>query len=227
MRKETRATNDSEFRRGKRDLARHRPDLAMMHFRAVVESTPVEDTRAFVEAMYWLAVSFFRLDKPELAIKTLASAQRIRRRGVVRDAYLAWVNGYGMIRRGKSELDDFYAYSSLQIGSYLGKKRMKRFDSMEEKDIVMRIVTDAWKRLCASGMLEGKSCSEKLGLFKSRKPIFPSFRQGARGSGARMLAGEFGTAACLENEARCVCGSGLPYCMCCGRIPGLRELSGG
>ena len=199
----------------------------MLHFRTVIEALPVESAAELSRALYWLSVSFFRLDKAELAIKTLASAQKLRRRGIARDAYLTWVNGYGMIRRGKPELDDFYAYSSLQIGMYLGKKSVRRFDSLEEKDMVMRIVADAWKRLFTSGALTGKTCSEKLGLFKSRKPVFPSFRHDMKTAHRRLLRGEFGAAACTENESRCSCGSGLPFCMCCGRIPGLRELSGG
>ena len=118
-----RGTFSGDFNEGRMDLVRHRPDLAMMHFRKVIEATPPENAGKLANAMYWLAVAFFRLDKAELAIRTLASAQRLHRRGHARKLYLSWVNGYGMIRRGKPELDDFYAFSSLQIGRYLGKKR--------------------------------------------------------------------------------------------------------
>jgi hypothetical protein len=221
-----RGTLRGELHAGKMDLVRHRPDLAMMHFRKVVEYTTADRAKNLAEALYWLAVSLFRLDRAELAIRTLASAQRLLRRGHARELYLAWVNGYGMISRGKPELDDFYAYSSLQLGRYLARKAVKRFDTMDEKDMAMRVVMDSWKRLLASGALEGKSCSEKLILFRSRKPVFPSMHPGTGHSSARMLSGEFGMA-CPDTDSRCRCGSGLPHCMCCGRIPGLRELSGG
>lgn len=224
--------------RGKRELVKHHPHIAMTHFRAALESIPAESPELVAKAMYWLAVALFRLDKTELAIHALASAQRVGRRGLARRLYLAWVNGYGMIRRASPDLDDLYAYSSLQIGSFLARKKDRRFDSIEERDIVMRIVLDAWKSLSCTGRMAGKSCSEKLDLFTAWKPDFPVFRNGAlkrasgtcvvgvRPMGAKILTAKFGDASCSDNDTRCSCGSGLPYCMCCGRIPALRELSG-
>lgn len=219
------------MQRGKRELVHHRPHIAMLNFRTALEKIPPERVDLIRETMYWLAVSLFRLDKTEHAIQALASAQRIGRRSSARRLYLTWVNGYGMMKRANPELDDLYAYSSFQIGAFLAHKRGRKFESMEERDIVMRIVLDAWKSLCGAGHLNGKSCSEKLELFKTWKPSFPAFssrggRWKSNSDGVRVLVGNFVSSACQDTDARCSCGSGLPYCMCCGRIPALRELSG-
>jgi hypothetical protein len=214
--------------RGKFELTRHRPHAALLLFREALDSTPADRQDLIAQGMYWIAISLFRLGKTELAIHALASAQRIGRRGLARKLYLSWVNGYGMIRRPNAELDDLYAYSSLQIGSFLARKKGRRFESMDEHDMVMRLVFDAWKSLCRSGRMDGKSCGEKLELFSAWKPTFPTFRRRSDGGSgaATILTGRFGASACTDRDVRCRCGSGLPYCMCCGRIPGLRELSG-
>jgi hypothetical protein len=210
--------------RGRRELAGHRPDQAVRSLRAAVESCPAARAGELSRDLYWLALALLRLDRPELAIRSLASAQKLRPRGMARAAYERRVNDYGMCRRTSPELDDFYAFYSVKACDYLGSKAEGRFASNEEKDTVTRLIGDAWRAIGRAGTLSSLSASGKLALFKSWPISFPLFGLEPRGSG-RVIAADFRRGTALRGEERCSCGSGLPFMRCCGRVSCLRERS--
>jgi hypothetical protein len=184
------ASRDREFRQGRRELARHRPDLAVRSLRAAVDACPAQRARELSRDLYWLALALLRLDKPELAIKSLASAQRLRPRGLAGSAYRQRVNAYGMCRRSRPELDDFYAFYSVKACAYLAAKKRMLFDSNAEKDAVTRLIGDAWRLLSRDGQLAGLSSAEKLEVFKSWPIAFPYFGLAAKERG-RVLSPDF------------------------------------
>ncbi len=209
-----------------RELSSHRPDRAIASLRQAVDAIPPSCSDELSQALYWLSVALLRLDERPLAVKSLASAQKLRRRGYARRLYLRSVNEYGMPRQANASLDDFYAFTNLQIAYYLGKKSSSRFDSFQEKDAVLRLILDAWKRLSASGRLTGLDACEKLDSFRKMKLHYPSF--GLSNPHRVIVRASFGAAsadsASKKAADRCLCGSGLPYGQCCGRVKHLREL---
>ncbi len=216
MRRYQSGDRERDFRKGKRALARHRPDLALRGFRTAADSCPAARAGELARYLYWLAVALLRLDKPELALKSLASAQKLRPKGHARSAYLARINDYGMTRRASPELDDFYAYYSVQACSYLNRKRSGRFDSNAEKDAITRLIGEAWRSLSQSGALAGKSPGNKFEYFKNNPIEFPFLSIGAPMPG-RVIAADFRRGSRLKAEDPCSCGSGLRYILCCGR----------
>lgn len=228
MRDAGKDVGDRAFREGLRGLARHRPDLALKALRAAVDACPATRPGELSGRLYWLAVALLRLDRPELALKSLASAQKLRPRGLARRAYGARANDYGMPRRDRPELDDFYAFYSIQASRYLGSRPGARFGSMGEKDAVTRLVAESWKALRASGRLEGLAAGGKLALFRAWPTAFPSFAapgHAAAAPGREPLRADFRRGRVAGSEDRCPCGSGLAYRCCCGRLASPRGLS--
>jgi hypothetical protein len=209
-----------------RELSSHRPNQAIASLRQAVDAIPPSCSDELSQALYWLSVALLRLDERPLAIKSLASAQKLRRRGHARRLYLRSVNDYGMPRQANASLDDFYAFTNLQIAYYLGMKSSNHFDSFQEKDAVLRLILDAWKRLSASGQLAGLDACEKLDIFRKMKLHYPSF--GLSNPHRVIVRASFGASnpdTILKKASdRCLCGSGLPYGQCCGRVKHLREL---
>lgn len=209
------------IRLGIRELSRHRPDLALAHLRAAVDATPAACADRLSRALYWLSVALFRLDRKELGVKSLASAQKLRRRGFARSAYLTRSNEYGMPRRPTPELDDFYAFASIKMAAYLARKQRPRFESNAEREAVTLQVAEAWKELRNSGRLAGMECGAKLVLFRQFEVRFGRITQiglTRTGPGSRLLSASF------RSDPRCSCGSGLNWTRCCGRTRGLTEL---
>ena len=226
MERQERPTAAFYLRRGMRELAGHRPDKAIASLREAVDAIPPSCSDELSQALYWLSVALLRLDEVPMAIKSLASAQKLRRRGYARRLYLRSINEYGMPRQANPELNDFYAFTNLQIAYYLTKKTKSRFDSFQEKDAVLRLILDSWKQLSASGQLTGIDACEKLDVFRRIKIHYPSF--GLSNAHKVIVKASFGasrTGAQAKNSSdRCLCGSGLAYGQCCGRVKHLREL---
>jgi hypothetical protein len=129
-----------------------------------------------------------------------------------------------MPRRGKAEVDDFYAFYSIQTCIYLGRKERPRFDDVAEKDAIIRLIGDAWLSLSRSHRLEGLDASAKLAVFRELNLPFPTFGLGRSASRA-ILTVDFRHKSLLRGGERCPCGSGLPFRQCCGRTASPRELS--
>jgi hypothetical protein len=220
-----RAKAQRAFREGLRDLVAHRADRAVPRLRAAVEATDPDRKGLLSLRLYWLSVALLRLDRVDLAIASLASAQKLRPRGHARDAWEARSNCYGMRRRESPELDDFHAFHSIQITRYLGTRPSRRFASAAESELVMRLVATAWLGLRKSGQLEGSSVERRLALFSGCSIDFP--RPAARqpsACGEGIVAVDFKRGRILRASDRCSCGSGLSWCRCCGRTKSPREL---
>lgn len=212
------------LRKGLRELVSHRPDKAMKTLGRAVEAIPAACTEELSHALYWLSIALLRLDKRDMAIKSLASAQKLRRRGYARRVYLRNVNQYGMPKQPTAELDDFYAFMNIQFAAYLVKKPDNRFESCLERETIFRIILDAWKSLKTGSLLVNHDCGEKLVFFRRIMPNFPNF--GMVSERRSVIRASFDISAMMSPgvSQRCVCGSGLPYSQCCGRVKSLREL---
>lgn len=210
-------------------MGEHRPDLALRPLRAATDSCPAREPGVLAERLYWLAVALLRLGRSELAIKSLASAQKLRPRGLPRRAYELRANPYGMPRRASPELDDFYAFYSIQLCRYLGMRPGRRFADHAEKDAITRIVAQSWNDLRGPGRLEGLDAGGKLRLFTAWKVPFPAMMGGSTqapraAACAEPVAVDFRRGKVMGSEDRCRCGSGLPYRLCCGRTTSPCEL---
>jgi len=217
MRRYGSAIDQRDFRRGLRQLSAHRPDQAVRSFRASVAACPATRPRELSRNLYWLAIALLQLDRPELAVRSLASAQKLRPKGFVRSSYTVRVNAYGMCRHATPELDDFYAFYSIKASAYLSAKKKDCFDSMAEKDTITRLIGDAWHSLSRSRQLMGLVPSEKVDVFRTWPVSFPFFGL-EKPREDKVLTGDFRRGTRQRGEEPCSCGSGLDFLRCCGRV---------
>ena len=224
MRRYGSAVLQQDIRRGLRQLSAHRPDQAVRSFRVSVDGCPATRPSELSRNLYWLAIALLQLDRPELAVRSLASAQKLRPRGFARSSYISRVNAYGMCRRSTPELDDFYAFYSIKASMYLGAKKKKCFDSNTEKDAITRLIGDAWHSLSSSNKLLGLIAAQKLTVFKTWPISFPFFGLG-KARNDNILSANFRLGTKQRGEDRCSCGSGLDFLRCCGRVYSPRENS--
>jgi hypothetical protein len=225
MRDPTFQSPRGNFKYGMRMLRKKLYGKALRHFRKAVESCSVQDRFGLAGYLYWLGITLGKLGKPELSLKSYVSSQKLVRRGFARRLYLRMTNGYGMLKRSSTELDDFYAYSSIQIARYLERKTSRRFSDEFEKESVTAIITQMWKKLSDGNCLKGKTTGQKIILFQKLQICFPIFVVSSeRGN---IITGNFPKNTCHLPDDRCVCGSGLPYRLCCGRLACTEELDYG
>jgi hypothetical protein len=132
-----------------------------------------------------------------------------------------------MPRQPTAELNDFYAFMSVQMAAYLVRKPNRRFASEVERETIFKIIVDAWKSLSSSPTFADSDSCVKLQLFRRVRPGFPFF--GMQPRDTTIVRGSFAAKSSFAPAAdrfgqRCSCGSGLSYSRCCGRVKGLGEL---
>ncbi len=122
------------------------------------------------------------------------------------------------------EEDDWLAFSSIQTARYLMGKNKRTFSTMAEKDMIADLIHDHWIVLVSSGELEGKSSCDKLNFFRKVSIVFPTAGLGEPRLDSQVIGVNFQTQKKVELGDRCLCGSGLPFALCCGRTPANEEL---
>jgi len=123
------------LRKGLYELSHHRPGRSLEFFQKSIALTPAVCGARLSRALYWLSIAMFQLNKRDIAIKSLANAQKLRHRGYARKLYMRHINEYGMLKRPTKELDDLYAFVSIQLSLYLVKRPHNRFASEAERAI--------------------------------------------------------------------------------------------
>lgn len=216
--------HDIKYRSGKKALATHEAQEALNLLRQAVDACPAQATKELSVRLYWLSIALHRLGQDGLAIKALASAQKLAPRSRARQMYQRLTNMYGMQKSSCIEHDDYRAFCSIQLRQYLGQKKDRQFDSMQEAETVLEIITKSWLGIsdkADESILSELDCNEKLKLFKSVHIEYPAFK-GLIPVETKQIAVNFKTGKRAE-EGRCPCGSGLPFQRCCGRLKPLYE----
>jgi len=205
------------FQKGRRALALHEPVAALRSLREAVDGCTATNRMELARRLYWLSIALRRLGKDGLAIKALASAQRLAPRGTARSMYMHLANDYGMPRAACQEHDDYRAFCSIHIRRYLEGTHARRFSSQTEAEEVLKIIADAWLRVQAQAEIGESSCTEKIKLFHDTSIEFPMLRSMEHAQRGRVIQADFLHGRAVGSDDRCPCGSGLPYRQCCGR----------
>lgn len=208
------------FSAAMRAVKHHDPARALPLMREAVSACPVFLHQELAKRLYWLSMVLFKLGREGPAVKALASAQKLGRRGHGRAMYNRKVNGYGMPRASCAEHDDYKAFFAIQVRRYLSSVPGRRFASQEEMEEILRLIAAAWVSLGKGKAQPAGTCADKLDAFREVQIDFPALRERTvpSGSTATTLAANFRTGEPVHADSRCPCGSGLAYSRCCGRI---------
>ena len=208
------------FSAAMRALKNHVPAQALPLMRESVAACPVSLHHELARRLYWLSMVLFKLGRDGPAVKALASAQKLDRRGHGRAMYNRKVNGYGMLRASCTEHDDYKAFFAIQVRRYLSGVPSRRFASQEELEEILKLIAAAWVSLGKSKTQPAGSCADKLDAFREVQIDFPTLRASSApfGAMARTLTANFHTGEQVYADSRCPCGSGLAYSRCCGRV---------
>ena len=211
------------YRLGRRALVRHDAVKALGFLRSAVDKTLPDDAN-LAKYLYWVSICLWRLGRKELAIKSFSSAQKLLHHGYSRCIYERMVNGYGMIKTGSPENDDFQAFASIQIKKYLKSGKKQAFTNNFEKEVIVYLLVDSWRSLVNKVSIKDMSFSERIKFFHSCKINYPA---AILENGISIITANFRLGKRVLADDRCLCGSGLPYRMCCGRTITPFEASNG
>lgn len=229
-----------DYHRGLRWLAHHRPLRALIYLERALLSIPTQRSRTFsrrpsrraelAKLFYYFGVALAHAHFHNRSIGSLVEAARLEKRGHLRLALLHRTNCYGMARQRSSQLDDKYAFFGIHLARYLRSKQSHRLGTKAEIDMIGDLIEEYWHALRSSYDLGRLNTAQKRMLFRETPVVFPFFsvpqELGSR-TGHREVSVDFHRGVRLRPGDRCSCGSGLPFRVCHGRIPGLDELVSG
>jgi len=212
------------FDKGLRSLSRHNPAQAIHFLQMAMEKCPASHSKELYRICLFLGVALKRMGFCQSAIKSWISCQRLNKRGHTRKMLARLTNSYGMERRANAQEDDWQAFSSIQTARYLMGKNKRTFSTLAERDMIADLIQDHWTVLIHSGELSGKSSCDKLAFFRKVEIVFPVAGLGDPRPDSQVIGVNFQTRRKVALEDRCLCGSGLPFALCCGRTPANEEL---
>lgn len=214
------------LKRGKDKLAHHDPSEALRELQMAIESCPVDENRNLEKVLFYTGITLQKLGIPNGALKSWVIARKVKKHGYSSKMIKRFSNGYGMVRQLNTDLDDWKAFYSIQLGKYLKEKGTGAIDTREEYELVKEKICEAWCEVCERFSLRDMTIEEKLHIFETAEFNTGGEDTGSIDPGASIYV-NFRQNRRFSAVDRCSCGSGLQFSMCCGRILGEDELLNG
>ena len=212
-----------QFRNGRRALRRHRNRQALQLLTAAVAECPATERSQLAAALRALGFACARLGRRDAALRCWVDAQRTRKQAPLARLIRRCSNDYGMPRQHHRILDDWRAFHSLQLSRYVAAGGRLPLGPAES-DMLRDLLWSHFTELLRGGAMEGLSAEQRRELFVSLQIPFPLLRLPSEPPG-NTIAVDFVRGRRPSAADPCLCGSALPYVLCCGRIPTSGEIA--
>jgi tetratricopeptide (TPR) repeat protein len=211
------------FTKGKNSLAQHKPKEALKLLSQSLKLCPPDKLMDSSNILYYIGIAFERLGFFSNAIRFWISANRIKKQRRIQKIIKRYANGYGMVKQTNDDLDDRNAFYAIQIRRYLEKKHNRIFSTDAERDVIIELVSEYWRKLAIKVLIDKKTISQKRNIFLNVQIPFPYLFK-PKCMGDSVLSVNFKNIENIASPTRCFCGSGLVFTMCCGRTPDVEDV---
>lgn len=127
---------------------------------------------------------------------------------------------YGMKKQAFPLEDDRQAFTAVQLERYLKRKRVSRFNSQVERDVILDIISDSWEDMSESLELSQMDTEGKIRAFYHITVVFPYFVA----EDETVITVDFRKKNRMDGQDHCFCGSNRPMRQCCGTISSVDDL---
>ena len=190
---------------------------------AAVAECPATERSELAAALRALGFACARLGRRDAALRCWVDAQRTRKQAPLARLIRRCSNDYGMPRQHHRILDDWRAFHSLQLSRYVDAGGRLPLGPAES-DMLRDLLWGHFTALLRGGVLDGLSAEQRRELFMNLQIPFPLLRLPSEPPGTA-IAVDFVRGRRPSPADPCLCGSALPYVVCCGRIPTSGEIA--
>ena len=212
-----------QFRNGQRALRRHRNRHALQLLTAAVADCPAARRPELAAALRALGFACARLGRRDAALRCWVDAQRTRKQARLARLIRRCSNDYGMPRQHHRILDDWRAFHSLQLSRYVAAGGRLPLGPAES-DMLRDLLWGHFTEVLRGGVLHDRTAEQRRELFMGMQIPFPLLRLPSSPP-VFAIAVDFGRGRRPSAADPCLCGSALPYVVCCGRIPTSAEVA--
>jgi tetratricopeptide (TPR) repeat protein len=214
-----------EIEQGRKFFSEKDFPKALKCFETAVRECPVSAKNDLEFSLFFLGVTLKRLGKTDSALKCWHMGKNVKKDGRSIKMIRKNSNCYGMSRSERVDQDK-RAFISIQLERYLKSKKVKRFCSTAERDVIVDIITSYWSEWLLAGKIYHLSVDEKVRFFKRQKIVFPvsDLNSLMEATEETIVYMNFQSGERQSMDEFCPCGSGELYSQCCGRIKAPEEL---
>ena len=216
-----------ELKKGQMFLAKHNLKKALKCFEAAVTDCPVSSRIGLDKSLFYLGVTLNKLGRKESAMHCWHVAQKLKKDGLSNEMIKSHSNCYGMTDVECTEEADKAAFIGIQLEKYLKMKKVKRFCSEAEKDVIKDIINSYWLEFLSKGEINHLNVDNKLKFFRQQLIIFPFADVSYFENESHVIFTDFTSGNKISMEDKCSCGSGIVFSQCCGRIKSAEEIEFG
>ena len=216
-----------EFKKGKNYLSERNLKKALKCFESAVTQCPVSSKSGLEKSLFYLGVTLKKLGRSDSAFRCWHIAKELKDNGHSTEMIQRHSNKYGQPVHTFNIEDDKAAFMSIQLEKYIKMKKVSRFCSEVEKDVIKDIISQHWVNLLQSGIFDHMSIDRKLKFFRNQNIIFPVADISYLEKDNEVIYTDFQSGHQLSMNDLCLCGSGILFSQCCGRIKTSEELEVG
>lgn len=216
-----------QFKKGKLFLTQKKLRKALKCFELAVTDCPVTSVKGLEKSLYYLGLTLKRLGYTDFALRCWQIAEKLNGNGLSEEMIRKSSNTYGMSVCSCEEKDDAAAFLGIHLEKYLSMKKVRRFCSDAERDVIKDIIDSYWQDLQTEGKFAQLTIDRKLQFFRNQIIIFPVADISSFEKNTRLLFADFNEGKVLSMDDLCPCGSGIPINQCCGRIKSAKEIEFG
>ena len=159
--------------KGKSYLSKHQPIKALRSFEKGVKECPVEENRELAALLYYCGIALKKLGALEDALECWNSSSTLDPQNPAAEMIDRHL---GLSESEENEyLDEWLSFKSIQLSRYFSSKAFARFETSEEHRRVHEIISEYWREILESNILEELDRQERIMLFREVQIDFASF----------------------------------------------------
>ncbi len=159
--------------KGKSYLSKHQPVKALRVFEQGVKECPVEENRELAALLYYCGIALKKVGALEDALECWNSSSTLDPQSPAAEMIDRHL---GLSEPEEKEyLDEWVSFKSIQLSRYFANKASARFETTEEHQKVYEIISEYWREILESNILEELDRQERIMLFREVQIDFTSF----------------------------------------------------
>jgi len=146
---------------------------ALKCFETSVTDCPVTDIKGLDKSLFFLGITLSKLGREESALKCWNIAKETKYNGLSAKMLKRHSSLKKLLSNQYNVEKDKTIFFKIQVKKYLKKKKVCRFCSDAEKDVICDIINEYWLEILSCGNLNHLSLEKKMIFFKNQMLIFP------------------------------------------------------
>jgi hypothetical protein len=163
------STWNSDFIKGRRQLARGNTQLALGSFQKAVKACPVRNSRTLSSILFYTGLALRKLGLTHDAVRSWCAAWDLQPGGPA----ARHIKSNACCLESAADEAGWHTFFAIQLERYLRTKHSRSIGTLAEQDMIRELIADSYRALQASGRLNGLDREARLHEYRAVEIVFP------------------------------------------------------